>query len=321
MSYYIGIDIGGMSIKAGIVNSAGQIISKGSCKTYTDKHYSVMVQDTYNLCLQIMADIKLEKKDIDGIGIGCPGTIWSEKGIITYANNLNFHKVPLVDEFKKHWDTNIYIDNDANCAALGEYMFGSGKGSNNCIFITLGTGVGTGIIIEGELYRGKEGAGAEAGHTVIRIDGEKCTCGRRGCWEAYASATALIRQTKKVMEKNPDSIMHQLVAEKGKVSGKTSFEALRQDDKAGKTVVRRYVKYIGCGVVNLVNIFRPDKILIGGGVSNEGDYFIEMIQKYVDKNHYGGKINPKVEVVKARLMNDAGIIGAASLAMKGATKQ
>lgn len=320
MKYYIGIDIGGMSIKAGVVNENGKIISKGACKTFTDKHYSIMVKDTFKLCEQILNDINLTKDDISGIGIGCPGTIWSDKGIITYANNLHFHKVPFVKEFKKYWDTEILIDNDANCAALGEYLFGSGKGSDNCIFITLGTGVGTGIILNGEIYSGKKGSGAEAGHMVIRINGEKCTCGRRGCWEAYASATALIRDTKRAMAKNADSIMNDIAEEHGKVSGRTPFEAAKRGDKAALGVVKKYVKYIGCGLVNLVNIFRPDKVMIGGGVSNEGDYFIDMIQKYVNKYHYGGRINPKAKVVKATLLNDAGIIGAASLAMKSNTK-
>lgn len=316
MKHYIGIDIGGMSIKAGIVNELGEIIAKDSCVTFTDKHYSVMVEDAFKLCQKLLSDTSLTKDDIFGIGIGCPGTIWSNEGIITYANNLHFNKVPFVKELKKYWDTKIFIENDANCAALGEYLFGSGKGSDNCILITLGTGVGSGFILNGEIFSGKRGSGAEAGHMVIKINGEKCTCGRRGCWETYASATALIRDTKRAMKKNPDSIMNEIASQKGKVSGKTAFEGAKRGDKAAKSVVKRYVKYIGTGLVNLVNIFRPDRIMIGGGISNEGDYFIAMIQKYVNKYHYGGKINPKAKVVRAWLLNDAGIIGAASLAMK-----
>jgi glucokinase len=316
MKHYIGIDIGGMIVKAGIVNEEGKIICKDICQTFPDKHYSVMVKDMYELCVKILSDAGLRFEDISGVGIGCPGTIYAEKGIITFANNLNFHDTPLVDEFKKYWKGDaVYIENDANCAALGEYLFGSGKGSRNCIFITLGTGVGSGFILDGKIFAGKMGAGAEAGHMVIRIDGEKCTCGRRGCWEAYASATALIRDTQKAMAKNPDSLMHKIAAQYGKVNGRVAFDAAKQNDKAAKQVVKRYIKYIGCGVVNLINIFRPDKVLIGGGISNEGDYFIKLIQRYVNRYHYGGKINPRVKVVRASLLNDAGIIGAASLAM------
>lgn len=315
MEYFIGVDIGGMSVKAGVVNSNGEIIAQGSCPTYTDRHYSVMVEDTYKLCTEIVAKANLTRGDIKAIGIGCPGTIWSDKGIITYANNLHFDKVPLVAEFKKYWDTTIVIENDANCAALGEYAFGSGKGSKDCIFITLGTGVGSGIILNGKIYSGKKGAGGEAGHMVIKLDGEKCTCGRRGCWEVYASATALIRDTKRAMQKHPESLLHKVAESYGKVSAKISFDAAKQGDKTGQALVKRYVKYVGTGVVNLVNIFRPDVVMIGGGVSNEGQYFIDMIQKYVNRYHYGGKINPKVKIVRATLLNNAGIIGAASLVM------
>ncbi len=315
MKYYIGIDIGGMSVKAGVINSAGEIIAQSSCPTYPDKHYSVMVADTYELCKQITEKANLTKEDIAAIGIGCPGTIWSDKGIITYANNLHFDKVPFVAEFKKYWNTDIVIENDANCAALGEYTFGSGKGSKNCIFITLGTGVGSGIILDGKIYNGKKGAGAEAGHMVIRIDGEKCTCGRRGCWEVYASATALIRDTKRAMQKHPESLLHKVAENYGKVSAKVSFDAAKQGDPIAKALVKRYVKYVGTGAVNLINIFRPDVLMIGGGVSNEGQYFIDMIQRYVNRYHYGGRINPKVKIVRATLLNNAGIIGAASLVM------
>lgn len=316
MKKYIGVDVGGMSIKAAVVTEDGQMLSKYSCPTQTDKPYTVMTENIYNLCLNILTDADLKKEDIQGVGIGCPGTIWREKGIITFANNLDFYNVPLVKEFKKYWNINIQIENDANCAALGENKFGSGKGYKDCVFITLGTGVGTGFIVDGKLFTGRRGAGAEAGHMVIRIDGEKCTCGRRGCWEAYASASALIRETQKAMQKNPDTIMHKIAQEHGKVSGRTAFEASKQNDPEGKRIVKRYVKYIACGVVNLINIFRPEVVIIGGGVSNEGQYFIDMIQRYVNRYHYGKKLNPKAKVVRASLLNDAGILGAASLVME-----
>ncbi|MFW5780240.1 MAG: ROK family protein, partial [Bacillota bacterium] len=205
MKKYIGIDVGGMSIKGGVITHDGEILSKGSCPTDRDKPYAVMAKNIYNLCLDLLDDAKLKKEDIEAVGMGCPGTIWREKGLITFANNLDFYNVPLVEEFKKFWDINTQIENDANCAALGENRFGSGKGYKDCIFVTLGTGVGTGIIIDDKIYSGRRGAGAEAGHMVIRINGEKCTCGRRGCWEVYASASALIRDTKRAMKKNPDT--------------------------------------------------------------------------------------------------------------------
>lgn len=317
MKYYIGIDIGGMSIKAGIVNESGTLIGKDTCTTRIESGYREIIKDCYDLCQGILKKNKLEKSQVYGVGVGCPGTIWSQEGIITFANNLRFDKVPFVDEFQKYWSIDTYIDNDANCAVLGEFLFGSGKGSDSCICITLGTGVGTGFIIDGKIFRGKRGSGAEAGHMVIKVDSDiECTCGRKGCWEVYASATALIRETKAAMALDKDSLMHQLANKRGKVSGRTAFDAAKLGDNTAKKVVDRYVQYIGSGIVNLVNIFRPDKVLIGGGVSNEGKYLIDMIQDYVGCYHYGGEINPRAEIIKASLMNDAGIIGAAALAMR-----
>ena len=315
MKKYIGIDIGGMSIKGGIIAENGEILQKNTCPTIPDMSYQDMAKAIFDLCITLIENANLSKKDIIAVGIGCPGTIWKEKGIITYANNLGFKNVHLVEEFQKYWEIPTFIENDANAAALGESKFGSGKGYRNCIFITLGTGIGGGIIINGDIFSGERGAGAEVGHTVIKINGEKCTCGRRGCWEAYASATALIRDTKRVLEKNPDTIMHKIVENYGKASGRTCFEAAKLGDEEGKKLVKRYVKYIGCGVCNLVNIFRPEIVMIGGGMSNEGDYFIKMIEKYVQRHNYGGNINPKVKIVRATLLNDAGIMGAASIAM------
>lgn len=183
------------------------------------------------------------------------------------------------------------------------------------MFVTLGTGVGTGIIVNGVLLEGKGGAGAEGGHTCLKIGGEPCSCGKRGCWEAYASATALIRQTTRAMEKNPSSLMHKFAAEEGKVSGKTAFLAAKAGDKAGQAVVDAYVKYVAEGIISMVNLFRPDCVLIGGGVSNEGDYFMKRVQRRVNRFSYGGKRNPRVEVRKAELKNDAGILGAVALCL------
>ncbi len=320
MRYYLGLDIGGMTIKVGIVDQDGRLIDKDSCVTRIKDGYKEIIKDCYNLCMEIIRKNNITKEEILGVGVGCPGTIWSEKGVITFANNLHFDKVPFVAEFKKHWDIDTYIDNDANCAVLGEYLFGSGQGSDTCICITLGTGVGTGFIINGEVFRGTRGSGAEAGHIVIKFDSDiECTCGRKGCWEVYASATALIRETKRAMALNPQSVMNKI--NPSDVSGRTAFDSAKLGDKTAKDVVDKYIKHICSGLVSLINIFRPEKILIGGGISNEGEYFIELIQECVDKYHYGGDINPRAEIVKAALTNDAGIIGAAALAMNYTRKE
>ena len=318
--YLIGIDVGGMSIKGGIVDSeTGKILVQYAIPTtakYT-KEYSIS-EDIAKVIDYILNEANMKIDDIVGIGIGQPGSIDSERGIIRYSNNIALENVPVVDELKKKYNLPIYISNDANCAALGEYTFGAGRGYRDIVFITLGTGVGSGIIIDGKLFEGRSGAGAEAGHMVIVVNGNKCNCGRRGCWETYASATALIKQTAAAMElpENKDSLMHEIAKEEGKVSGKTAFVAAKKGDKGGKAVVDQYIQYIGEGLINMANIFRPDAILIGGGISKEKEYLTQPLQDMMDAVSYGGKFNPRVIVKTASLQNDAGILGAAALVMK-----
>lgn len=318
--YLIGIDVGGMSIKGGIVDSeSGKILVQHAIPTtakYT-KEYSIS-EDIAKVIDYILNEANMKIDDIVGIGIGQPGSIDSERGVIRYSNNIALENVPVVDELKKKFNLPIYISNDANCAALGEYVFGAGRGYRDIVFITLGTGVGSGIIIDGKLFEGRSGAGAEAGHMVIVTDGNKCNCGRRGCWETYASATALIKQTAAAMElpENKDSLMYEIAKEEGKVSGKTAFVAAKKGDKGGQAVVDQYIKYIGEGLVNMANIFRPDAILIGGGISKEKEYLTKPLQEMMDTVTYGGKFNPRVIVKTASLQNDAGILGAAALVLK-----
>lgn len=314
--YYIGIDIGGMSIKGAVVTEKGEILKKSSTATLPDRHYSEIISDIAKLAYSLISELGLSVNEVSGVGIGIPGTIDGENGFIVYSNNINFEHVPIVAEFKKHINLPVKIGNDANCAALGEVKFGSGKGVREAVFVTLGTGVGSGIVTDGKLLVGKGGAGAEAGHSVIRTGGERCTCGRKGCWEAYASASALIRQTARAIERDPSGMMAKLSREEGKISGRTAFKAARAGDAAGKRVVASYIKFVGEGLVNLANIFRPEMLIIGGGISNEGDYLIERLQKFVDKFSYGGRRNPNVTVKKAELLNDAGVLGAAALVME-----
>lgn len=313
--YYIGIDIGGTTIKAGLVNAKGEILAKAKCDTLPERHYSELVKDMYMLCEKLAENYDLDK--VKGIGMGCPGSVNGKKGIITYSGNLHFNNVNIIKEFQKYTKIPSFVNNDANCAALGEALFGQGKGAENAILITLGTGVGTGFIVNGKILEGKDGAGAEGGHICIKMSGEKCTCGEKGCWEAYASATGLIRLTKQEMERNPDSLMHKAAKENGgEIDGRTAFTAYKEGDKAAEKVVKKYVRYISTGLIILVNIFRPDIIMIGGGVSHEGDYFIKMIERTVRRHSFGGSRNKVCPIVRASLGNDAGIVGAAAIAMK-----
>ncbi|HHX49329.1 MAG TPA: ROK family protein [Clostridiales bacterium] len=311
--YYIGLDVGGMSTKGALFNKKGEILERGTLKTIADQDYKVFVNRLKDLCLDMLQKQKLIEKDLLGIGMAIPGSIDTKKGIITYSNNIKFKNVPIVKEMQKYFNVPIKIGNDANLAVLGEMYFGSAKNYNDIVFITLGTGIGTGIISDKKLILGKAGAGAEGGHSVIRLNGEPCTCGRKGCWESYGSATALIKQTKVAVDKYPNSILADIAKKEGTINGKTAFDAERLGDAVGKKVVKKYLRYVGEGLVNLVNIFRPEIVLIGGGISNEGDALMKRIQRFVNRYSYGGENKTKVLVKKAELKNDAGIYGCLAL--------
>ena len=308
---YIGIDLGGTNIAAGLVSDEGEILHRGSVPTMSERETGEIVKDMAALSERIVAEYGEEMSRIKGIGIGCPGTINYETGEVVYSNNIKMEHYPLADEFKKLLDFPVKVDNDANCAALGEYTV-NGNGAGSFLFITLGTGVGAGLVLDGKLYRGFNGAAPEAGHITLVSGGEKCTCGKEGCWEAYASVTALISQTKRAMEKNPQSLMHRIAEEEGKVSGRTAFEAAKAGDGAAAQVVKSYIRYVADGIVSCENFMQPEIIAIGGGISREGDYLLDPVREYVSGMGFN-KFMPKSRIVTAKLFNDAGIIGAAML--------
>lgn len=315
--YYVGVDIGGMSIKVGIVDENGTIYNKKSFVTRLDVEPNQVMKELADFIIERVKEIKLSLKDIQGIGLGIPGTILNDT--IRYSNNLNWNMVPACDylaDFLNYPRNKVFAENDANCAALGEVYCGVCKNQKHVVLITLGTGVGTGIITDGKLLVGNGACGGEGGHMVIHPNGALCTCGRKGCFESHASATALMRNTTDGIKANPNSLLAKIAEQEGKVSGLTVFNAYKQGDKVAKRIVNRYIKDIALGATNLANIFRPEAIVIGGGVSNQGEWFINAIQDLVDKEVYGGiSVNPRVKVVKASLGNDAGIIGAAALAI------
>lgn len=312
--YYIGVDLGGTNIAAGIVDENGKILSQGSVPTLNQRHYSEIVKDMADLCLKVTEDAGLTLNDIKAIGIGSPGSIDNANGVVAYSNNINMDHTPLAEELQKHIKLPVNIENDANAAAYGEYVINGGD-AENFLFITLGTGVGGGVIINKKIYRGFNGVGGELGHVTLVHDGEPCTCGNAGCWEAYASVTALIRQTKEAMDKNPNSAMHSFAEKEGKVSGRTAFDAAKAGDEAAQAVVDAYVKYVADGVVGMINIFQPEKLVIGGGISKEGDYLLKPIIEHVNKYQYN-RYMKKTQISIATLFNEAGIIGAALAARK-----
>lgn len=311
---YIGIDLGGTNIAAGVVDENGKILVQDSTPTMNERNYTEIVKDMAMLCKKIIKEAGLSEKDIEAIGIGSPGSIDNEHGVVTYANNLKMDNTPIAEELRKYIDVPVNVENDANAAAYGEYVI-NGENVDDFVFITLGTGVGGGIVINKKLYRGFNGAGGELGHTTLVHNGEPCSCGNNGCWEAYASVTALIRQTEEAMKKNPDSLMHKVAEKENKISGRTAFDAAKSGDAAAKAVVDKYIEYVADGIMGVINIFQPEKLVIGGGISKEGDYLLNPIIKYVDKYGYN-KHMKTTKISIATLYNDAGIIGAALAAKK-----
>ena len=311
--FSIGIDLGGTNIVSAVVNENYEIIAKAKTPTNSPRSAEEIFDDIARVSIEAIEKAGLTIEDIESVGMGTPGTVNGE-GIIEFANNLGFKNVPAKEMlFERLGVENIFIENDANCAALGEAYAGVGNGSNNFVAVTLGTGVGSGIIVDGKIVNGVNFAGGECGHMVIMVDGEQCSCGRKGCWEAYASATALIRQTKRAMEENPKSLMHKFAAEEGKVSGRTAFDAMRKGDIAGIKVVEKYIKYVACGLINLVNALQPEIICIGGGICNEGETLMKPLRRYVQSERYSIYSKIQTKIVKAELGNDAGVIGAAIL--------
>ncbi len=308
---YVGIDLGGTNIAAGIVGESGKLLHKKSIPTGADRDALAVIKDMAQVAMDVVAENGYTMDDVVSVGIGSPGSVDKAKGELVYANNLPFSHTPMRAEMQKYINKPIYIDNDANCAAWAEAMAGATKGVDDSIAITLGTGVGGGIVVNGKLYSGFNFIGGELGHTVIAVDGEPCSCGRKGCWEAYASATALIRQTKRAAEAHKDSKMWNYTKD-GKFSGRTAFLAAKDGDKAAQEVVDNYVKYVGCGIANMINIFQPEVLVVGGGVANEGDNLLNPVREYVKKETYAKDIKA-CRIEKAYLGNDAGIIGAALL--------
>ncbi len=319
--YRIGIDLGGTNIAAGIVNENFEIIAKDSTPTLAHERTSEeIVADMAALCKKLIADAGLTEADIQSIGVVSPGVVDDQKGTVVRAYNLGFTDFPLVELLKKQINIpEIYIENDANAAAWGEAVAGAAKGSRYSVMITLGTGVGGGIVDNGKLYKSFNYAAGELGHMVIEVDGRPCSCGRRGCWETYSSATGLISMTnEKIAEckaQNRDTLMIQMAEERGKVNGRTAFDAMRQGDAAAKEVVDMYVKYLASGLATIINFFQPEVLSIGGGISNEGQFLLDLVTPLVHAEQFGYGHFPSTELRIAKLRNDAGIIGGAVLGL------
>ncbi len=316
--YYIGVDLGGTNIAVGIVDENHKIVKKASTPTLPDRGAEAIVADMARLSQNLMNDCGLTLDDIASVGIASPGIANRATGIVEYSCNLPFHNFHMADVFKSYLPVkNVYVENDANAAALAEALAGAAKGTRDSVMITLGTGVGGGIIIDGKIISGFNAAGGELGHMVIERNGRQCGCGRRGCWETYSSATGLSNMTREkvneLMLKKIPSIMVDEYRANGRVSARTPFDAMRRGDKAGKEVVDEYISYLACGIANIINIFQPEVLSIGGGICNEKNYLLEPLLALVDREQYTRDNTRKTVVKIAEMGNDAGIVGAAGL--------
>lgn len=313
--YTIGIDLGGTNIATAVVDEHHKIIGRGALPTNAPRPGEQVARDMVKTIHTACTEAGIRLDDVEWIGVGTPGTVNQKNGMIEYACNLGFENVPMKAMIEQLTGKQCYMENDANAAAYGEFIAGAGRGTSSLVAITLGTGVGGGVIIDGKIFSGSNYCGTELGHTCIILNGEVCGCGRTGCWEAYASATALIRQTKAAMQTHPESAMWKLAPTPEQVNGKTAFDGWRAGDATATQVVDQYIEYVACGIVDMINIFQPDLLCIGGGISREKDNLLIPIRKYVEKNRYSKHTVKQTKITIAELGNDAGIIGAAMLGL------
>ncbi|MGI6705768.1 MAG: ROK family protein [Clostridia bacterium] len=311
--YYVGVDLGGTNIGVGLVTEDGRIIHKDEVPTLVGRPYEEILKDMADLIIKVVKESGHTIDEVKYIGIGSPGVADDRVGEIVFANNLYWHHVPVRKEIQKYIQKPVYVDNDANVAGLAEFMVGACKGTNNSITITLGTGVGAGIVINKKVFSGSHGVGSELGHMIVEVDGIPCTCGNRGCLERYTSATALIREGKKGAEENPESLLYKKVqGNLDAMNAKIVIDSVKEGDETAVKIFEKYIYYLAMGIITMINSFDPEIIAIGGGVSRAGDFLMDALRKKV-KEHIFYKELPYARLVLAELGNDAGIIGAAML--------
>ncbi|MBE6679000.1 MAG: ROK family protein [Ruminococcaceae bacterium] len=310
--YKIGIDLGGTNIAAGIVDDNGKILLKKSVPTCASRPKEEIIDDIASLCYELTSDASMDFADIDAVGIAVPGGVDEKSGEILFTPNIPFSNINICSILSEKFSgKKVGVANDANAATLAEVMCGAAKGADNAVMITLGTGVGGGIVINKKIYSGSNGLAAEIGHFVIEFGGERCGCGRRGCFEAYGSATALIRMTKEELNECFMSGESTLMAESSRISARTPFDAFKAGDAAAARVIEKYISYLANGISSLINIFQPDVFIIGGGISGEGKFLTDLLEPKIDEEDFARTAQKRTKVCTALCGNDAGIIGAA----------
>jgi glucokinase-like ROK family protein len=305
----IGVDLGGTKIAVGVVDGANRIVAEASCPTRPGRGADAVLDDVAALCRAALAQCGRTAADCAGVGVGCPGTCDGESGVVRNAHNLGWEGVPVCAALRGRLGLPCRLRNDADCAALGEGVAGAAQGSRSALLITLGTGIGGGLVIDGKLYSGDRALGGEFGHMCIAMDGEACTCGRRGCWEAYASATALIRQAAEAAAADPRSALRTA----DPLDGRAVYAAASAGDRTAQEVVARYAAYVGVGLVNLINMLYPEVVLVGGGVAGAGEALFGPVRAYVAARFFVADRALLPAIRPALLGEKAGIVGAAAL--------
>ncbi len=310
---YIGIDLGGTNIAVGVVDEAGAIIAEASVKTLPERPYQEVIRDMGNCTLDALKKANLSPEDVKSIGIGIPGVADNEKGLVIFCTNLGWDHVPLRDELQQYINRPVLIDNDANVAALAESYAGVSKGCKSSVLLTLGTGVGGGIVIDGKTWTGAHGRGGEVGHMNLVPGGVPCTCGNNGCLERYCSATAIIRMAQQECMAYPDNAMLRTVdGDVEKINAKIVIDAAKAGDAVALRVFDEYVRYLALAVNTITAFFDPEMIVLGGGVSQAGDFLLNAVRALLPR-HLMFKALPGPRLELATLRNEAGIIGAAML--------
>lgn len=313
---YIGVDVGGTGIKAGVVSKQGDILAKASIPTGRERPYGEIIADIASLCERVAQAAGVSLADIAAVGVGVPGICDPKTGVIPFCTNLGWHDVPFVRELHARLGLPVYVDNDATVAGFAESIAGVSAGTQASVFLTLGTGVGGGIIINGRPYSGVHGIGSEIGHMIICMDGEMCTCGNAGCFERYASATAIIRQARRAVAQSPQSaMMARCGGNPERINAKTVIDCAKAGDETAMRVFGEYVRALAHGIVSIINVLDPEVIVLGGGVSMAGEFLLNAVREAVEPLVFF-KGMPHARVELARLGADAGIIGAALLGRK-----
>lgn len=311
---FIGVDLGGTNIAVGMVDESCELKHQKSLPTRSERKSEAIIKDIIDLISEVIKDIGTTKEEIKAIGIGIPGLADPKTGDVIECVNLNWKKVPLKKPMEKALGIPVFIDNDATLAGLAEYEAGAMKNKKNGVFMTLGTGIGGGVIIDGKIYTGSNGVGSEIGHMIVGENYYDCNCGRNGCLETFASSTALINYTKKLIsEENSKTIMaEKLNGDINNLNGKIIFHAAIRGDELANKAVDRLVKYLSIGIINIVAVIDPEVFVLGGGISKAGTFLLDRVRSEVLKNKYF-KTLPVGNIVLAELSNEAGIIGAAML--------